>query len=70
MNSTNKFVFLNFTRSPEEEAVPVEKVIATPEIKSTEESGIVPENVSKSKKKNEFKGEGKFSSFKLFKYVL
>lgn len=43
------------------EAVPVVEVIVTPEIKSTEESGIAPETAAKSKKKSKKKSSSRTS---------
>jgi len=54
----NVFVF-NFIKSPEKEAVPIVEVTVTPEIKSGEESGIVPETAVKSKKKSKKKSATK-----------
>jgi len=42
-------------KSPEKEVVPTVEVTVTPEIKSGEESGIVPETAVKSKKKGKKK---------------
>jgi hypothetical protein len=39
--------------------VPVVEIVVTPDIKSTEESGIAPETVSKSKKKSKKKSANK-----------
>jgi len=50
----NVFV-CNFMKSPEKEVVPTVEVTVTPEIKSGEESGIVPETAVKSKKKGKKK---------------
>jgi len=50
----NIFVF-NFIKSPEKEVVPIVEVAVTPEVKSGEESGTVPETTVKSKKKGKKK---------------
>jgi hypothetical protein len=39
--------------------VPIVEIIVTPDIKSTEESGIIPETVAKSKKKSKKKSTNK-----------
>lgn len=44
---------------PEKEVVPIVEIIVTPDIKSTEESGIAPETAAKSKKKSKKKSANK-----------